>query len=52
MMTCDAMAGPVHEMYEVANEISEAEKALDGYGNGSLSMSGYAAELLEDKSLQ
>lgn len=47
MMTCDTMARLVHEMYEVANKISEAEKALDSYGNGSLSMSGYAAELLK-----
>lgn len=47
MMTCDAMVGLVHEMYEVANKISKAEKALDNYENGGLSMSGNAAELLE-----
>lgn len=47
MMTCDTMARLVHEMYEVANKISEAEKALDSYRNGSLSMSSYAAELLK-----
>ena len=47
MMTCDTMAGLVHEMHEVANKISEAEKALDSYGNGSLSMSSHAAEPLK-----
>lgn len=47
MMTCDTMARLVHEMYEVANKISEAEKALDSYRNGSLSMSDHAAELLK-----
>ena len=47
MMTCDTMARLVHEIYEVANKISEAEKALDSYRNGSLSMSRYAAELLK-----
>lgn len=47
MMTCDTMARLVQEMYEVANKISEAEKALDNYKNGSLSMSGHAAELLK-----
>lgn len=47
MMTCDTMVGLVHEMYEVANTISKAEKALDNYENGGLSMSGNAAELLE-----
>lgn len=47
MMTCDPMARLVHEMYEVANKISEAEKALDSYRSGSLSMSSYAAELLK-----
>ena len=46
MMTCDAMVRLVREMYEVADKISEAEKALDDYENGSLSMSGQAAELL------
>ena len=47
MMNCDTMARLVHEKYEVANKISEAEKALDSYRNGSLSMSSYAAELLK-----
>lgn len=47
MMTCDTMARLVYEMYEVANKISEAEKALDSYRNESLSMSSYAAELLK-----
>ena len=46
MMTCDTMVRPVHEMYEVANRINEAEKALDDYENGGLPMSGHAAELL------
>lgn len=47
MMTRDVMVGLVCEMYEVANKISRAEKALDNYANGSLSMSSHAAELLE-----
>ena len=47
MMTCDTMVRLVHEIYEVADKISEAEKALDSYGNGSLSMSSHAAELLK-----
>lgn len=47
MMTCDTMVRLVHEMYEVANKISEAEKALDDYKNGSLPMSSHAAELLK-----
>lgn len=47
MMTCDTMVRLVHEMYEVANKISEAEKALDNYENGNLPMSSHAAELLE-----
>mgnify|MGYP000154671516 FL=1 len=47
MMTCDTMVRLVHEMYEVANKISEAEKALDSYRNGGLSMSRHAAELLK-----
>ena len=46
MMTCDVMTRLVHEMYEVADKISKAEKALDNYGNGGLSMSNHAAELL------
>lgn len=46
MMTCDTMVRLVHEMYEVADKISEAEKALDDYENGGLFMSGHAAELL------
>lgn len=47
MMTRDAMVGLVCEMYEVANKISRAEKALDGYANGNLPMSGQAADLLK-----
>ena len=47
MMTCDAMVRLVREMYEIANKISKAEKALDDYGNGSLPMSDHAAELLK-----
>lgn len=47
MMTRDAMVGLVCEMYEVANKISRAEKALDKHANGNLLMSGHAAELLE-----
>lgn len=46
MMTCDTMVRLVHEMYEVANKISEAEKALDNYENGNFPMSSHAAELL------
>lgn len=45
MMACGTMTRLVHEMYEVADKISEAEKALDDYANGSLPMSGQAAEL-------
>lgn len=47
MMACDTMIRLVQEMYEVADKISKAEKALDGYENGSLPMSGQAAELLK-----
>lgn len=47
MMTCDTMIRLVHEMYEVADKISEAEMALYDYGAGDLSMSGHAAELLK-----
>ena len=47
MMACDTMTRPVQETYEVADKISEAEKAPDGYENGSLPMSGQAAGLLE-----
>lgn len=47
MMTRDVMVGLVCEMYEVANKISRAEKALDNYANGNLPMSGHAAELLK-----
>lgn len=47
MMTRDVMIGLVREMYEVADKISKAEKALDNYANGSLSMSSHAAELLK-----
>lgn len=35
MMTCDTMVRLVHEMYEVADKISEAEKALDNYETGT-----------------
>ena len=51
MMTCDTMVRLVHEMYEVANKISEAEKALDNYENGNLPMSSHAAELLEKQAV-
>lgn len=47
MMTCDTMVRLVLEMYEVANKISEAEKALDNYENGNFPMSNHAAELLK-----
>ena len=47
MMPCDTMVRLVHEMYEVADKISEAEKALDNYKNGGLSMSSHAVELLK-----
>ena len=47
MMTCDAMVRLVCEMYEIANKISKAEKALDNYANGNLPMSSHAAELLK-----
>lgn len=46
MMTRDTMIRLVHEMYEVADKISEAEMALYNYGAGDLSMSSRAAELL------
>lgn len=47
MMTRDAMVRLVYEMYEVADKIRKAEKALDNYENGGLSMSDQAAELLK-----
>lgn len=47
MMTCDTMVRLIHEMYEVAKKISEAEKALDNYENGNFPMSSHAAELLK-----
>lgn len=47
MMTCDTMIRLVHEMYEVADKVNEAEMALYNYGAGDLSMSGHAAELLK-----
>lgn len=47
MMTCDTMVRLVHEMYEVADKINKAEKALDDYENGGLPMSSHAAELLK-----
>lgn len=46
-MTCDTMIRPVHEMYEVADKINEAEMALYNYESGDLSMSSHAAELLK-----
>jgi hypothetical protein len=46
MMTRDVMVGLVCEMYEVADKISKAERALDDYENGSSFMSDQAAELL------
>lgn len=47
MMTCDTMVRLVHEMYEVADKISEAEYALYNYGAGDSSMSSHAAKLLK-----
>ena len=47
MMTCDTMVRLVHEMYEVADKINEAEMALYNYEAGDSSMSSHAAELLE-----
>lgn len=47
MMTCDTMIRLVHEMYEVADKINEAEMALYNYGAGDLFMSSHAAELLK-----
>lgn len=47
MMTRDTMIRLVHEMYEVADKISEAEMALDSYKNGGSSMSGQASGLLK-----
>lgn len=47
MMTCDTMVRLVHEIYEVADKISEAEMALYNYGAGDSSMSSHAAELLK-----
>lgn len=46
MITCDTMIRLVHEMYEVADKISEVEMALYNYGAGDSSMSSHAAELL------
>lgn len=46
MMTRDVMVRLVCEMYEVADKISKAERALDDYENGSSFMSDQAAELL------
>ncbi len=51
MMTCDTMTRLVREMYEVADKISKVERALDDYENGSLSMSGHAAELLKKQAV-
>lgn len=47
MTTCDTMVRLVSEMYEIANKISKAEKALDSYENGGLPMSNQSAELLK-----
>lgn len=47
MMTCDTMVRLVREMYEIADKINKAEKALGRHENGSLSMSSQAAELLK-----
>ena len=47
MMACDTMIRLVHEMYEIADKISEAEKALYSYETGDLPMSNHAAELLK-----
>ena len=47
MTTCDTMVRLVHEMYEVADKISEAEYALYSYETGDLPMSSHAAELLK-----
>ena len=47
MMTCGTMVRLVHEMYEVADKISEAEFALYSYETGDLPMSSHAAELLK-----
>lgn len=52
MMACDTMIRLVHEMYEVADKISEAEMALYNYGAGDSSMSSHAAELLKNRLLQ
>lgn len=49
MMTCDVMVRLVCELYEVADRIGRAEKALDDHANGNLPMSGHAAELLEQQ---
>lgn len=46
-MTRDTMVRLVHEMYEVADKINEAEMALYNYEAGDSSMSGHAAELLK-----
>lgn len=51
MMTCDAMVRLVREMYEVADKIRKAEKALDSYENGGLSMSDQSAELLKKQAV-
>lgn len=47
MMTCDTMVRLVSEMYGIADKISKAERALDNYETGSLSMSDQAAGLLK-----
>lgn len=47
MMTRDVMVGLVCEMYEVADKVSRAEKALDDHADGNLPMSVHAAELLK-----
>lgn len=47
MMTCDTMVRLVHEMYEVADKISEAESALYSNETGDLPMPSRVVELLK-----
>lgn len=47
MMTCDTMVRLVHEMYEVADKINEAEMALYSHETGDLPMSSHTAKLLK-----
>lgn len=46
MMTRDVMVGLVCEMYEVADKISKAERALDDYEMGSSFMSDQAHDIV------